>query len=193
MDNFIKSKNLLIELQNIIIDYNILKYLYSLCNKNVQELFPNINDLIIILSNINKFNKYYDIDKIININNLLDYLNNLKINLLYEPNKIDELVKVLFKILTNIKELLNNRITTLKKEINNIIDFVIENDEVYKEYEELEENNELYEQLKYYLTNEEFIKFIESVRYYIKSLELGINIETIFNFNEMNKELNNIK
>ena len=73
-----------------------------------------------------------------------------------------------------------------------IIKFKFNNDEDYNEKDNIKENKELYEIFKYYLLNEEFNNFISLIKYYIDRLENGIELNTIFNFNDIKNELDNI-
>jgi len=73
-----------------------------------------------------------------------------------------------------------------------IIKFKFNNDEDYNEKDNIKENKELYEIFKYYLLNEEFNNFISLIKYYIDRLENRIELNTIFNFNDIKNELDNI-
>lgn len=188
MENFIKSKQLLNKLRNIIINYNILKYLIKLCQNKINEIYYKyydlMDDLNIILLNINKFNKYYNINEIIEIIKIID-------KSFYKLNLTDQLKELINK-LNEIKLILENKINKLKMKLKYIIKFKFNNDEDYKEKDKIEEDKELYETFKYYLLNEEFNNFISSIKYYIDGLENGIELNTIFNFNDIKNELDNI-
>jgi len=188
MDNFIKSKQLFNKLRNIIINYNILKYLIKLCDNKINEIYYKhyelMEDLNIISLNINRFEKYYDINEIINLINIID-------KTFYEFNTENQLKELINK-LNEIKLILENKINKLKMKLKCIIKFKFNNDEDYNEKDNIKENKELYETFKYYLLNEEFNNFISSIKYYIDGLENGIELNTIFNFNDIKNELDNI-
>ena len=76
--------------------------------------------------------------------------------------------------------------------LKNIIKFKFNNNEDYNEKDNIKENKELYEIFKYYVINEEFNNIISSIKYYIYRLENKIELNTIFNFNNIKNELDNI-
>lgn len=200
LEHNISLNNILIkDLNELYNDYQLLKHLIKEY-KNLLKNYDNINfkditndnnfisnikiNLMNNINDINNYDKYYDIK---NINKLLEeiikYFNNLE-NYKLSFNIIKNLrdkIKYLIKEFKAIKKIIYNKMHSMKKQINKNIYSIFDNDDgEYIEYDILEKDDNLYEIFKYYLLNENFNNYINSI------ISIYNNLDDDFNYDSDN-------
>lgn len=199
---------LIIDLKELYYDYQLLKHLIKEY-KNLLKNYDNINfkditndnnfisnikiNLMNNINDINNYDKYYDIK---NINKLLEeiikYFNNLE-NYKLSFNIIKNLrdkIKYLIKEFKAIKKIIYNKIHSMKNQINKNIYSIFDNDDgEYIEYDILEKDDNLYEIFKYYLLNENFNNYINSIISFYNNLDDDYDSDN--DYNSKNDSYNN--
>lgn len=201
---------LIIDLKELYNDYQLLKHLIKEYKKLLKN-YDNINfkditndnnfisnikiNLMNNINNINNYDKYYDIK---NINKLLEeiikYFNNLE-NYKLSFNIIKNLrdkIKYLINEFKAIKKIIYNKMHSMKKQINkNIYSIFDNNDGEYIEYDILEKDDNLYEIFKYYLLNENFNNYINSIISIYNNLDDDFNYDSVDDYNSEDDSYNN--
>lgn len=211
LEHNISLNNILItDLNELYNDYQLLKHLIKEY-KNLLKNYDNINfkditndnnfisnikiNLMNNINNINNYDKYYDIK---NINKLLEeiikYFNNLE-NYKLSFNIIKNLrdkIKYLIKEFKAIKKIIYNKMHSMKKQINkNIYSIFDNNDDEYIEYDILEKDDNLYEIFKYYLLNENFNNYINSIISIYNNLDDDFDYDSDNDYNSEDDSYNN--